>query len=49
MNNYNTVEPTGSGNSREVFSLQEKQVLFDFKGLFDVLQERVGEYHEAPC
>ena len=49
MNNCDTVEPTGSGNSREVFSLKEKQFLFYFKELLDVLQERVGENHEALC
>ena len=47
MNNCDTIKPTGSGNSREVFSLEEKQVLFNFKGFLDVLQERVGENHEA--
>lgn len=49
MNKCDTGEPTGSGNSREVFSLKEKQVLFNFKALLDVLQEKVGENHEDLC
>ena len=38
-----------SENSWEVFSLKEKQVLFNFKGQHDVLQQRVSKNHKALC
>ena len=41
INNSDTIEPTGSDNSWEVFSLKEKQVFFDFKGLHDVLLQSI--------